>query len=105
MVSIHGLKEAVAGSAQTDEKAVDYVGKLLRETASKAAEKARAYAPVRTGRLRESITSRRVGKTAYLVEAAAPCAGYVEFGTTRFPPRGFMRRALSEALRELLQTA
>ncbi|MEM4281502.1 MAG: HK97 gp10 family phage protein [Candidatus Caldarchaeum sp.] len=102
MIRIHGLKEAVAGLAQEGEKALDYVGKLLGETAAKTAEKARVYAPVRTGRLRESITHRRVGKTAYLVEAAAPYAGYVEFGTSRFPPRSFMRRALTEALREML---
>ncbi|MEM2225722.1 MAG: HK97 gp10 family phage protein [Candidatus Caldarchaeum sp.] len=105
MIRIHGLGEALKGLSNECEKAVEDVVKLLEETAVKTAEKAREYAPVRTGRLRKSISHRKVGKTKYMVEAAAPYAGYVEFGTSRFPPRGFMRRALSEALRELLQTA
>ncbi len=51
------------------------------QLASTFAEEARNRAPVRTGRLRDSITLRRAGDSTYIVEATAPYAGYVEYGS------------------------
>lgn len=75
---------------------------IARITEQVAAD-ARAYAPVRTGELRESITASMDGDTG-VVRAGAPYALYVEDGhrivawgheTGRFqPPRPFLRPAL-----------
>ncbi len=92
------VERAVEGLGRAAEEVLDEVDGLLGRVAGAVAAKARDYAPVRTGRLRESIESKRAGRLRYLVRASAPYAGYVEFGTSRTPPRRYMQRALAEAL-------
>ncbi len=92
------VERAVEGLGRAGEEVLDEVDGLLGRVAGAVAAKARDYAPVRTGRLRESIESKRAGRLRYLVRASAPYAGYVEFGTSRTPPRRYMQRALAEAL-------
>ena len=56
-------------------------------------------APVRTGRLRSSITHSVQGKTAYIgtdVEYAA----YVEYGTSRMAPRYYLTNAIQSHIEE-----
>ncbi|GBC68389.1 hypothetical protein HRbin01_00070 [archaeon HR01] len=74
------------------------VSKLMNSMAGRCEAAARELCPVRTGRLRASIKASREGPLLYVVEASAPYAGYVEFGTSKMPPKPFMGPAISIAL-------
>jgi len=102
LVEVRGVKQAVEGVGEAAESIVSDLEKVLGRAAAYTALRARAYAPERTGRLRRSIESRRVGRLTYSVTASAPYAGYVEFGTSRSPPRRFMQRAVAEAVNAFL---
>ncbi len=67
----------------------------LRRAAAHAAQNARATTSFRdrTGHLRRSIARGERGRFATFVQASAPYAGFVEFGTRHMAPRRFMRRA------------
>ena len=58
--------------------------------AQERAEAARSRAPVDTGRLRDSIRAESDGLTARVI-ADCEYAAKVEFGTSKNPPRPFMR--------------
>ncbi len=70
--------------------------RLMSETIERMA---RELCPVRTGRLRDSISSARESALRYVVVAAAPYSGYVEFGTRRTSPKPFMGPAVKATLR------
>ncbi|MEM0384486.1 MAG: HK97 gp10 family phage protein [Candidatus Caldarchaeum sp.] len=101
MIRISGVEKALTGLREVCEEAAERVAEVLEESAGELADRARGYAPARTGRLRESIGFRRLGRGRVVVEASAPYAGYVEFGTSRTPPRRFIQRALEETLDRL----
>jgi HK97 gp10 family phage protein len=101
VIRVLGVERALRGLAKFGEDAVKHVEKMLAAAAVECMERARENAPVRTGRLRESITVSRHGKLAYVVEASAPYAGYVEFGTSRQRPRRYMQTALLQTLQTL----
>ncbi|MEM1943777.1 MAG: HK97 gp10 family phage protein [Candidatus Caldarchaeum sp.] len=101
MIRVSGVEKALTGLREICGKAAERVAEVLEESAGELADRARGYAPARTGRLRESIGFRRHGHAGFVVEASAPYAGYVEFGTSRTPPRRFMQRALEETLDRL----
>lgn len=66
--------------------------------AARTAEAARAAAPVRTGALQRSITTRAtLGGLSTVVEAGAAHAAFVEYGTSKMPPQPFMRPAADAA--------
>ena len=67
----------------------------------KVAEKAKRLAPVRTGRLRNSIYWRKTGFLGYMVGAAVYYAGFVEFGTRYMRARPYLRPAIEEKLPEI----
>jgi phosphonate transport system substrate-binding protein len=71
------VERAVEGIGRAAEEVLDEVEGLLGRVAGAVAARARDYAPVRTGRLRGSIESRRAGRLKYVVRASAPYAGYV----------------------------
>ena len=56
----------------------------LDDAAEKIADAARGFAPIRTGRYRSSITTRRDGLESIVV-ADAPYAKFVEWGTNDTP--------------------
>lgn len=62
----------------------------VREAAEEACEQAKARAPVRTGKLRDSISAEADGLSAR-VYTDCPYAAAVEFGTSKRPPQPFMR--------------
>jgi len=66
----------------------------LGEGAEATAEKAREIAPVRTGYLRSTITSIRTSLLSWRVQAAAPYAKFVEYGTSRVAAKPYLRPAL-----------
>ena len=64
-------------------------------------DKAREYVPVRTGRLRNSITILSVNPYHYQVAARTRYAAVVEFGRYRFKPfrgRYYMTRAVNDTI-------
>ena len=56
--------------------------------------------PVRTGRLRRSISA-SADRAGFTLRADAPYAGLIEYGEATRPPQPFMRPALLAALSEL----
>ncbi|MDQ3573778.1 MAG: HK97 gp10 family phage protein [Actinomycetota bacterium] len=70
----------------------------LRRTAESVARKARARAPVDTGRLKASIQVRKLDDGTWDVGSyGVEYAPMVEFGTSDTDPRPFMRPAFAEA--------
>jgi HK97 gp10 family phage protein len=70
----------------------------VQATASAIAGDARLHAPVRTGRLRDSIGTERAvraGRESQTVRVVARVfyARFVEFGTRHMPPQPFLRPA------------
>lgn len=80
------------------------MAEALASAVARAAEAARANAPVDTGALRGSIDFSARGLTARL-HADAPYAALVEYGSRRMPPRPFLRPAALAAREELLARA
>jgi len=63
---------------------------------------AKGFAPVRTGRLRESVYGHVSRDLVLKVGASAPYAKFVEFGTSRMAPRAFLSTALYVNLPKLI---
>lgn len=70
--------------------------RALRRTAETALVSARKNCPVRTGRLKSSLTCAVEGEQA-VVSANTDYAVYVELGTGRTLPNPFLQNALYEA--------
>jgi HK97 gp10 family phage protein len=68
---------------------------VARAAAMMVAE-AKRLAPVRTGRLRDSITARQLGPLSWEVSAEAPYAVFVEYGSRGRPARPFFRPAFEK---------
>ncbi|MCS7110502.1 MAG: HK97 gp10 family phage protein [Candidatus Caldarchaeum sp.] len=98
MIEVKGVEAALTGLEKAAEEAVARVDEFLGRLADSIAEKARQNAPVRTGRLRQSIVSRKTAPLEHVVEATAPYAGYVEYGTSKTPPRRYMQNAVQQTL-------
>ena len=83
------LRKLPAVMATAMPQAMSHAGETVAETA-------RELAPRRTGALRDSIVVARDPVTGQAtVEARAPYAAYVEFGTVRRPARPFLGPALA----------
>ncbi len=74
----------------------EQAARALRRTAEAALADARENCPVRTGRLRNSLTYAVEGDRA-VVSANTDYAVYVELGTGRTPPNPFLQNALYAA--------
>lgn len=85
---------------ELDGDAIDRLAAAAVPMAGRAAERiadvARQLCPVRTGRLRASISAEQQAAGAKVV-AAAPYAAAVEFGTRDAPAQPFLRPALDAA--------
>lgn len=87
-----------AAEAQTRSRTV------MRKVAYDIQADAQRAAPVDTGFLRSSIGVTFQGNqyvTRFTVAPTADYAGYVEFGTSRMPPRPYMQPALDRNLPRL----
>ncbi|MEM0445561.1 MAG: HK97 gp10 family phage protein [Nitrososphaerota archaeon] len=80
-VKLQGLEELRALLGRLSDGLGQGVGSAAQEIARLFMDEARAKAPVRTGALRESIRMRREEGGKAVVEALAPYAGYVEYGS------------------------
>jgi HK97 gp10 family phage protein len=118
-VKITGVKEVQdALNSLPDAVRADALGNVLFEAAKPIADAARANAPVRTGKLRDSIKislrARGMGEwvrasrgAGIFIGATAPHAHFSEFGTAREPAQGWFRRAYDSAApkaRQVLET-
>lgn len=70
----------------------------LEEWANDTVAAMREIVPVKTGRLRDSIGWRFSGDDSVLIEADAPYAAAVEFGTVKRGPRPFFYPVLEEMM-------
>ena len=75
---------------------------IVREAGETCLRRAKQLAPVRTGRLRESIELSTMPNAA-VVEAKAPYAGFVEHGTKYARPRPYMAPAVREAMEKMAE--
>ena len=71
--------------------------------AEEIAKHAQRLAPVRTGFLRSKIRARKTKAKGATVEALAPYSGYVEFGTYKMPAQPFLRPAIDQHRRQILE--
>lgn len=65
------------------------------------AKRARDYAAVDTGYMREHTHARSTGANSANVEATAPYSGYVEFGTYKMAAQPFIRPAIADGQVEI----
>lgn len=100
-INLVGLTEAIAGYQRLAQGMTRAAQMALMEVAEDIAEDARNNAPVKTGRLRDSIESVPVGSGARVI-AATPYAGFVEFGTDKMEGRAFIGRAIDQNLGKLV---
>jgi len=74
--------------AHVDRKEAKYTDRL--------AEQVRRNAPVRTGRLRDSIVARKTKVMGYRVITTVPYSRFVEYGTSRMSAQPYFRPALKQ---------
>jgi HK97 gp10 family phage protein len=79
-----------------------YVQQALSQTAQTVMMRARQLAPVKTGRLMQSIYVQMVAEYMFKVACYVPYALFQEFGTRYIMPRYFLTRALQESKSEFL---
>lgn len=115
-VRITGIPEVQRALASLpDSVRADAIGNVLFAAAKPIADAARAAAPVRTGALRESIRialrARGAGQTArakrgagIFIGSTSPVAHFTEYGTSRQPAQGWMRRAYDGTARTAQRT-
>ena len=103
MIRVYGIRRVVERLEEIKDKAEGFIEQGIEEAGRECVERAKELVPVRTGRLRDSIGMRRIGAGKIVVEAKAPYAGYVEYGTRYMKPRPYMRPATREAYKKLRQ--
>jgi HK97 gp10 family phage protein len=86
--------------------AIKDVGGVAAWPAAKViAERAKDLAPVDTGYMRDHIRARKHGQLGAVVESTAPYSGFVEYGTRYMAAQPFLRPAVDQGQREILQAA
>lgn len=84
-----------------DEATQEYVQDALTQNAQEIMFRARQLAPVRTGRLIQSIYAQIVSQWVVKIGCYVPYALFQEFGTRFIQPRLFLTRALQESAPQL----
>lgn len=100
---VTGAKEIIARLGDVDASARDGLSDGLAEAAESLRREARSAAPVRSGKLRDSIAVAGDALPGFAVTARAPYARFVEFGTRKVPARPFLMPALLRLRRALVQ--
>jgi len=98
---IKGLDEIKAALERAPHTIRVVANRVVDEEMARVTERARELAPVRTGRLRNSIYRRKTGFLGWMVGAAVFYAGFVEFGTRKMSARPYLRPAIEEVLPEI----
>jgi HK97 gp10 family phage protein len=79
-----------------------YTQEALRQTTQTIMQRARQLAPVKTGRLIQSIYVQMTSEYTFKVGCYVPYALFQEFGTRYIAPRYFLTRALQESASQFL---
>jgi HK97 gp10 family phage protein len=98
IVGLDRVRDALANAPHTIRVVAN---RVADEEIPKIVTRARELAPVRTGRLRNSIYWRKTGFLGYTVGARVFYAGFVEFGTRFMRARPYLRPAIEEKLPEI----
>jgi len=99
---IEGAEDFARKMRKLDEATREYVQEALVQTAQQVMFRARQLAPVRTGRLMQSIYAEVIYKWVVKVGCYVPYALFQEFGTRYISPRYFLTRALQESAPKLV---
>jgi len=108
-IILEGEKSLEASLIKIYEAICREVSDILLEASIEAYITARQAVPVRTGRLRDSISLEKLGRFKFRVVAGYPTkekgkpyyAPFIEFGTRRMTPRPFMKPAVDKALAKI----
>jgi HK97 gp10 family phage protein len=98
IVGLDRVRDALTNAPHTIRVAAN---RVADEEIPKIVTRARELAPVRTGRLRNSIYWRKTGFLGYEVGARVFYAGFVELGTRFMRARPYLRPAIEEKLPEI----
>lgn len=101
-VEVDGIEDFGRKMQRLDEATQEFVQQALMDTAQEVMFRARQLAPVRTGRLMQSICAEVIYKWVVKVGCYVPYALFQEFGTSRIPPRLFLTKALQESIPKFL---
>ncbi|MEM0382405.1 MAG: HK97 gp10 family phage protein [Nitrososphaerota archaeon] len=82
VIEFIGLDKLAAALRRMASQTGPGVEEGIRELSKLFQSEAASRVPVKTGRLKSSIQTRCEGSIRYVVEATAPYAGYVEYGST-----------------------
>lgn len=90
-VEIKNLPQFQASLKKLEARIIANIERALKASANDMAKKAKERVPVKTGSLKNSISVKK-GKEdlSFLVQAEAPHARFVEFGSFKTPARPFM---------------
>lgn len=88
-ITYNGGLSDIAGRLEND------MPSIVLSAAEHVRNSAQSLCPVDTGRLRDSISVNTDGNTA-VVSANTDYAAYVEFGTSKMPPKPYLVPALVE---------
>lgn len=101
-VEVGGIEDFARKIRRLDETAQKCIQDALNQTGQEVMRRARQLAPVRTGRLMQSIYVQMIYKWVVKVGCYVPYAFFQEFGTRYIPPRYFLTRALAESQMQFL---
>lgn len=100
-VKISGLEKMIEFSVGLGDSIQEIADEEIERGLIKAEVEARRIVPVRTGFLRSTIGHRRLAVAAFVFEATAYYAVYVEYGTVKMRAQPYMRPALWRVLPEI----
>jgi HK97 gp10 family phage protein len=101
-IEIGGVEDFARKMRRLDEAMRECVQDALNQTGQEVVRRARQLAPVRTGRLLQSIYAQMIYTWVVKVGCYVPYALFQEFGTRYISPRYFLTRALAETQTQFL---
>jgi HK97 gp10 family phage protein len=96
------IQDFPAKMRRLDYATQESVQQALMDTAQEVVLRARQLAPVRTGRLAQSISAQILSNWVVKIGCYVPYALFQEFGTRYVMPRYFLTRALTESSSKFL---
>lgn len=99
-IEMKGIEKAIQVLSKLERQLPGKIEEKLREVALTVEATAKNLAPVRTGRLRDSIQA-EVREKKIVLKSDVEYAGFVEYGTRFMAPRSFMRQALQTHLQDV----
>ncbi len=103
-IEIEGFPQLIAAISILADTTMKDAVEVLQVVGRAIAIEAQWNAPVRTGRLKDSIVStpNETGAVVTAGSGVVDYAAYVEFGTQKMVGRAYMSRAVEDAISELM---